>query len=170
MMHRAFHLINTIAQIVALLGGTILIALVALTVISVIGRAINAYGLGPIAGDFELVENGMVCVVFCALPWCQLQFGHVRVDILNRHFPMWLSWGISLVSQCGFILLSFFVTKQLTLGMWDKLSWQETSMILQLPIWWGYAAALPAAMLWVISCIAMSWKVACAYPDGRNLG
>ena len=72
----------------ALAGGFILIALAALTIISVIGRTINAYGFGPIQGDFELVENGTAFVVFCSLPYCQMRFGHVSVDILSRHLPL----------------------------------------------------------------------------------
>ena len=54
----------------ALAGGCMLIVLALLTVISVIGRTINAYGFGPIQGDFELVENGTAFVLQLVFFFC----------------------------------------------------------------------------------------------------
>ncbi len=158
-MSYAAHFIDRLTRITALLGGGVLLLLVGMTVLSVIGRAINNFGIGPIAGDFELVEHGMVTVIFWALPWCQMRFGHVSVDVLARHFPKQIGWYIALLSQMGFILLSFLISLQLYYGMLDKIAWLETSMILQMPVWWGYAAALPASLLWVVSCIITAWQV-----------
>ena len=62
--------IEKATRLFALAGGAMLILLALLTIISVIGRTINAYGLGPIQGDFELV-NGTAFVVFCCLPYCK---------------------------------------------------------------------------------------------------
>ena len=133
-----------------------LILLASLTILSVIGRTINAYGLGPIQGDFELVENGTAFVVFCCLPYCQIHFGHVSVDILSRAFPKWLSYIINVISQLGMMVIAAIITRQLYYGMMDKYHWSETTFILALPAWWGYAAALPASVLWVISCVMAS--------------
>ena len=58
--------IEASAKFFALCGGIMLILLSAMTIISVFGRTINAYGLGPIQGDFELVEHGTAFVVFCS--------------------------------------------------------------------------------------------------------
>ena len=151
--------ISKTATAFALAGGTILLCLATLTIFSVIGRTINAYGFGPIQGDFELVENGTAFVVFCSLPYCQMRFGHVSVDILSRQFPRWLSFMIALISQCGMALIAAIITKQLYLGMMDKYHWGETSFILQLPAWWGYAAAFPASILWVCACLSTSLSI-----------
>ena len=48
----------------------VLIALILLTVVSVVGRALFS---APIPGDFELVEIGMAVAVFAFLPYCQLR-------------------------------------------------------------------------------------------------
>ena len=143
----------------ALMGGAMLIILAILTILSVIGRTINAYGLGPIQGDFELVENGTAFVVFCCLPYCQIHFGHVSVDIISRTFPKWLSYIISVISQLGMMVIAVIITRQLYYGMMDKYLWGETTFILALPAWWGYAAALPASALWVVSCLFASLLV-----------
>ena len=153
----------------ALAGGVVLLCLAVLTILSVIGRTINAYGFGPIQGDFELVENGTAFVVFCSLPYCQIRLGHVSVDILSRHFPLTLSWLINLISQLAMALIAFIITKQLYLGMMDKYQWGETSFILQLPAWWGYAAALPASMLWVVACLSASFSVLTSTSNQEDL-
>ena len=70
-----------------------LICLVALTIMSVAGRTINAYGLGPIMGDFELVEHGTAFVVFCSLPLCQMRYGHVAVDVLSMSISVFCCMG-----------------------------------------------------------------------------
>lgn len=149
--------ITNLTRLTALLGGCVLILLAVMTIASVFGRTINAYGFGPIQGDFELVENGTAFVVFCSLPYCQLRFGHVSVDILSRSFPSWLSYSIALISHCGMSLIALIITRQLYFGMMDKYHWGETSFILQLPTWWGYAASLPASGLWVVACLAASF-------------
>ena len=161
-MTAALSFIHKLSRMAAIGSGLLLAGLALLIVISVTGRAINQFGIGPVPGDFELVEHGMTAVVLYAMPWCQIQFGHVSVDVLSRHFPRPVSWGISMLSQTGFIILSFFITRQLYLGMTDKWTWMETSMILQMPVWWGYAAVLPASGLWVLSCCTAAWQVACS--------
>ena len=148
--------IEKATRLFALAGAGMLILLALLTIISVIGRTINAYGLGPIQGDFELVENGTAFVVFCCLPYCQIRFGHVSVDILARSFPTWLSYLINVTSQVGMMVIALIITRQLYFGMMDKYQWGETTFILALPAWWGYALALPASALWVVSCLAAS--------------
>lgn len=153
------HKVERLTKLFALLGGVMLILLAGLTILSVIGRTINAYGFGPIQGDFELVENGTAFVVFCALPYCQMRYGHVSVDILSRRFPALLSWLIAVVSHSAMTVIAFIITRQLYLGMMDKYLWGETTFILQLPAWWGYAAALPASGLWLIASLSATLAI-----------
>ncbi|MCE2517558.1 MAG: TRAP transporter small permease [Alphaproteobacteria bacterium] len=157
------------ARQLAKLGGIVLLLLAVMTVISVIGRGINAYGFGPIQGDFELIEHGTAFVVFCALPYCQMRFGHVSVDVLARHFPYPLSWGIALISQLAMMVMAFVICRQLYLGMMDKLNWGETTFIIQFPVWWGYAASLPASMLWVVCAAMASLSILRNYAPGDDL-
>ena len=151
--------VEALTKLFALLGGLMLILLAGLTILSVIGRTINAYGFGPIQGDFELVENGTAFVVFCTLPYCQIRYGHVSVDILSRRFPALLSYLIAVVNNSAMSVIAFIITRQLYLGMMDKYQWGETTFILQLPAWWGYAAALPASALWLIACVTATAAV-----------
>lgn len=169
MLSKSHDYMDWMAQQFAKLGGIVLLLLAVMTVISVIGRGINAYGFGPIQGDFELVEHGTAFVVFCALPYCQIRFGHVSVDVLARHFPYALSWGIAVVSQLAMAGLAVVVSRQLYLGLVDKYQWGETTFIIQFPVWWGYAAALPASVLWALCALMASLAVLRDYSPGKEL-
>jgi hypothetical protein len=42
----------------AIAGGAVLVLLTATTMVSITGRALIGIGLGPVPGDYELVEAG----------------------------------------------------------------------------------------------------------------
>ena len=71
----------------AYFGGFILAIIAVVTVASIIGRALLPFGLGPIKGDFEIVEIGCAIAVFSFLPLAQLRRGHVTVDIFVSALP-----------------------------------------------------------------------------------
>ena len=109
--------LDVCAVITAKIGGVVLLALAAMTVLSVIGRGINAYGFGPIQGDFELVEHGMAFCRILFASYCQFRFGHVSVDVIARYFPYPLAWGLTVISQAGMAVMALMITRQLYLGL-----------------------------------------------------
>ncbi len=156
-----------LARGVAILGGMVLILLILLICISVIGRAGNtiahtdsikenytalsdfliASGVGPVNGDFELVEAGIAFAIFSFLPWCQLRRGHATVDLLATTFPRAFNQGVEVLSE---VLLSSFTclfTWRLYVGMSDKMRYGETTFLLQFPVWWAYAASFAVALV-----------------------
>ncbi|MGR3539988.1 MAG: TRAP transporter small permease subunit [Hasllibacter sp.] len=149
-------IIETLALALALAGGAVLLALVALVVASVAGRELaeasraltGARVLGQIPGDYELLEAGAAFAIFAFLPICQLRGGHATVDVftsmMGGALQRWLAafWEVVLAAA---ILL---ITWRLWEGMAGKLprgAWVETTFILQFPVWWAYAAAFAAA-------------------------
>ena len=89
MRSRVDRAIERIAFWTAMAGGAALIVVLVLTVISIVGRSLIFAGLGPIPGDFELVEAGTAFAVLAFLPICQFHRGHVTVDLfLSRAGPM----------------------------------------------------------------------------------
>ena len=59
-------------------GGAVLIAIMALTVVSVVLREVTGR---PIPGDYELVEMGCAIAIFAFLPYCQIIGGNVLVEL-----------------------------------------------------------------------------------------
>jgi TRAP-type C4-dicarboxylate transport system permease small subunit len=154
----AGRIVGGLAKLMALAGGVILTALAVMSVVSIVGRAFSRVGLGPVPGDFELIEAGCAVAVFAFLPWCQFRQGHVTVDLLGSYLPTSLWASLAVIGNVAMSIIALIVGWQLWLGFLDKLENHETSMILQMPIWWGYAAGVAASIVFVITCFYTVWR------------
>ena len=139
----------------ALVGGLVLCALTILIVASVSGRALIGLGLGPVPGDFELVEMGTALAVFLFLPWCYLRGGHATVDLLYMHMPSWFRKTVDTLSDLAMLAVWLVLTWKLWEGLLEKKEYMETTFILQMPLWWAYAFCMVGA---VIGCLAYAAK------------
>lgn len=156
---------NTLAKTMAVLGGIVLSLLIILVCLSVIGRSLNGFfhgpfatllpgfsqwalnaGVGPINGDFELVEAGIAFAIFAFLPLCQLTGGHASVDIFTARLPAGLYRLLRAVIEVVFALVLIMIAVQLFEGMSTKLRNGQTTFLLQFPVWWAYAASLVGAI------------------------
>lgn len=146
--------IYRLANWAALLGGVVLVALTLMVVASVSGRALIDLGLGPIPGDFELVEVGVGIAVFYFLPWCYLKGGHATVDLLYMHMPKWFQRAIVIFSDLLMMAVWLVMTWMLWQGLVEKKEYAETTFILQMPIWWAYAFCFVGAVIGCLSYIA----------------
>lgn len=140
----------------ALAGGLMLLALVVMTVVSITGRALVGVfdffpfdRFGPVPGDFELVEAGCAVAVCTFLPWCQLNRGHVTVDVFLTPLSGRVKASLTLIGNILMTGAAILIAWRMQLGLADKLSYNETTMILQMPAWYGYAGAVVG--LWVFA-------------------
>lgn len=168
-------LVSRLSGIAALFGGVVLVAMATVTTLSVIGRALPGSGLSAVRGDFELVEIGCAVAVFAFLPWCQVNRGHVRVDLVTERLParghaaFGLLGDAALTACSGVILWRLwlgFVEKfphgsdavRALLGMGPKPFFPETTYELQMPVWIPFGLALIGAALFVLACVASLWR------------
>ena len=154
------------ARFMAICGGLVLALLILLICISVVGRSLNGVlhgwigivlpavsawllqaGVGPINGDFELVEAGVAFSIFSFLPLCQISGGHASVDIFTSKLPRGVNRGLQMVIDTVFAIALIIMAYQLYKGMLSKLSYGDTTFLLQFPIWWAYAASLVGAVM-----------------------
>lgn len=134
-----------LARSLAILGGIVLVALTLIVVVSISGRMLIFAGLGPIPGDYEIVEAGTGFAVFAFLPWCQLKRGHATVDLFTSMLSVRVNRVIDLVSEVLMTIVIVLIAWRLWAGMIDKINYGETTFILQFPVWWAYAACMAAA-------------------------
>ncbi len=159
--------IDKIARLFALLGGAMLSTLIILTCLSILGRSINsilhsdalqsimpelaatllATGIGPINGDFELVEAGMAFAIFAFIPLCQLQSAHASVDIFTSRLPKSLNRALRMLVEVTFAAILILIAWQLCQGMLSKKASGQTTFLLQFPLWWAYAVSLTGAIV-----------------------
>ena len=146
--------IHHMARWSALIGGVLLTLLTLLVVVSVIGRSFSGMGLGPVPGDYELVEMGVGVAIFFFMPWCYLQGGHATVDLLYSHMSAGLQRFIRLLSDVLMLAVWLLLSWRLWAGLVDKYTNQETTFILQLPLWWGFALCMLGAVLGCITYLS----------------
>ena len=168
--------VERLARWAAILGGLVLCALVLLICASVLGRgldtfahsdlaarrlpalaeAILAAGIGPIRGDFELVEAGVGFAIFAFLPICQLHGGHASVDVFTERLPIRAQRLLVAFWEIVLSAVIVLIAWRLFAGMLGKRASGETTFLLQFPLWWSYAASLAAA------CVAVVVALHCA--------
>lgn len=162
-------------RVMAALGGIVLMLLILLTCLSVTGRLLNTMlhgwigqvapafsawalelGVGPLNGDFELVEAGIAFTVFAFLPLCQYASGHAVVDIFTARLPARAGRLLIMIIECVFAAVLILIAIQLFDGMMSKRRFGETTFLLQFPVWWAYVAALFPACIAALTGLYMA--------------
>lgn len=166
--------ITRLAQIMALLGGVVLCLIVVMVCVSISGRELGdlahsgwlagvgewliGLGVGPILGDFELVESGIAFAIFAFLPLTQLSGSHAQVDIFTSGMGPRVNRILATFWSIVMAVIIVLITWRLFVGMQDKIRYNETTYLIQFPIWWAYAASFAAAIaasMVSIYCAAM---------------
>lgn len=162
-----YQFFDKLARTFAQLGGFVLAGLIILTCLSIAGRSLNTmlhaelvqtlmpgfaamlldWGIGPINGDFELVEAGMAFAIFAFLPLCQLNGGHASVDIFTSKMSSRANRTLRAVIEVVFAAVVVLIAWQLFEGMESKRNSAQTTFLLEFPIWWAYAVSLVAAVV-----------------------
>jgi TRAP-type C4-dicarboxylate transport system permease small subunit len=177
-----------LSKAMALLGGIVLILLILITCLSILGRAVNTLlhsdtiqahfgifaeallstGVGPIKGDFEIVQAGLAFCIFAFLPWTQITGGHASVDLFVGRLPVAAQRFLAAATEVVFAVVLCVIAVQLKAGLDSKLASGQSSFILQYPIWWGYAASLVsasvAALVGVVTAAARLQEAATGNP------
>jgi tripartite ATP-independent transporter DctQ subunit len=184
-MHRTM---DKLARAMAILGGIVLVLLIILTCVSVLGRGLNTVfhgwigtvlpgiskwfldlGVGPILGDFELVEAGVAFAIFASLPLCQISSSHASVDIFTNNLPRKVNRLLQMIIEIVFAGVLILIAWRLYEGMLSKKSYGETTFLLQFPVWWAYAASLFGAIAAAIAGIYMAGVRTVEVLLGRDL-
>ena len=167
MLHR---LIQTLARLTALIGGIVLIALIILTTLSISGRSISKFfhadyfetsltglaqwvldlGVGEINGSYEVLEAGVAFAIFSFLPITQFYGAHATVDIFTSFLPRRANRWIAAFWEVVLAAVILLIIAQLYGGMERYIRNGQTTLFLQFPIWWAYAASFAAG---VVACI-----------------
>lgn len=152
----AGRLVFGLARVVAIAGGIVLALIAVTTLVSIAGRALIPVGhwigvkLGPIPGDFELVQAGVLFAVFAFLPWCHLTRGHAIVGIFTDRLSVRFNVVTEALMDLLMLLVAVFIAWRHWDGMMEKFGYRETTLLLRIPLWWIYAAGMIGAVTFVI--------------------
>jgi len=139
----------------ALGGGAVLLALMALIAFDVVMR----YALRlPFLGAYEMTELAMALIVFLGLPYCGATGGHVAVDVLSpvldRPALRWVAVAIPLAGAA----LTAIMAWQSALYAFTSRSRGEATNMLRIELW--PFELLTAASLALFSAVLLiqAWK------------
>ena len=149
-------LIYGLSQTMAWFGSFVLVLIAVMSVASIVGRALSGFGLGPVPGDFELVEAGTALAVFCFLPWAHLKRGHALVDMFWGSFPLPMRRVLDILADGLMLLVWLLLVWRMGIALGEYRHNNEVSFILQMPVWWGYAASMTAAL---VGLVAYAWRL-----------
>ncbi len=153
--------LRRLAAALAHLGGAVIGAVALMSTASILGRALLDR---PILGDFELVEIGTAVAGSLFLPYCQAARGHIIVDFFTlRAGPR----AIRALDRVGDLLIAavlLVVAWRTVIGCLDIAQTGETSMLMRVPIWLGYAAMVPGVVAAGVTALAQACGVDTAEP------
>ncbi len=137
--------------------GIIILAFIAiLSTISIAGRSLGALGLKPVPGDFELVEMATALAIFCFMPWTHLRRGHATVDLFWGSIPANFKKYIAITSDLLMLFVWCVLIWQMSGAMQDYYLTHESTMVLLIPLFWGYAFSMVPGCL---GLFAYLWKL-----------
>ena len=149
--------LERMAAALAILGGTVLMAAMIFTVMAVILAAAGR----PVLGDTEIVELAAGVAIASFMPWCQLTHGHIVIDVFTNPLPAAARRALDTIAAAITALVVLVLTWRLILGGFDSFARGRISMFLELPQWWGYAAAGLACAFWTVTAFFILAERAC---------
>jgi TRAP-type C4-dicarboxylate transport system permease small subunit len=139
--------IERAAEALALLGGAVLVAITLMSVTSIAGRWL----LGkPLPGDFELVQLGAAVAIASFLPFTQLQRNNIIVDFFTTRLNPSLQALLDAFGSLTLAAMLALFAWRTTAGAMTVKAAGETSMIMGVPLWYGYALMVPGLVLTVL--------------------
>lgn len=146
---RLRRVLERVSAAAALFGGAVLGAAALFVAVAVLAAAAGA----PILGDVEVVEFAAGVAVASFMAWCQINNGHVAITTFTDGAPPRLRAALDTLAAALVAVVVTVLTWRLLQGGVDSFNRNRMSMFLNLPQWWGIAAAAAPAMLWTLTAI-----------------
>lgn len=154
-MNGFINIVTRLCQFFAIIGGLLLLAIAAMTMVSIIGRFF--FDL-PIRGDFEMTKQGMGLVVASFIPYCILNGGNLIVDFFTSKASAgtqrFLDTVGAVFTGAGLLVFAWKATEAIL----DVRESNEVSGNIDLPVWWIYAGMAPSLWLAVLAAIVLAIK------------
>lgn len=139
-----------LARATALLGGVVLMVIILLACVSIVGRSV---GLGEIRGTYEILEAGVAFAIFCFFPICQMYGGHATVDVFTSGLRPRALQGLRAFWEVVMAAIIVLLSWRLFGGLERYFGNGETTLFLQFPLWWSYAASFAASIIAALTAV-----------------
>jgi TRAP-type mannitol/chloroaromatic compound transport system permease small subunit len=137
-----------LTKVFALAGGLLLLALVAMSVVSIIGRKLTS---SPVPGDIEIMQMGTAVAAAALLPYCEMLGKHLRVDFFTTGMQAHHKAILDAIANLLLAIVGALVawrTAAYTISIHEA---GETSMVLGWPVWPATALIVPSMALFALA-------------------
>lgn len=160
-MHRA---LEKLTAFWAICGGLILLAIVGVTVTNVgafaLDRGARLVGgtVSGLPGYEDFVRLAVACAIPMFFPWCQMQRGHLAVDLFLKRAPQWFDTFIDRFSLVLMAATALFLAYWMVLGMQETKADGALSRVLGWQEWPFYLPGIASLILWALVSIAQLFQ------------
>jgi TRAP-type C4-dicarboxylate transport system permease small subunit len=137
-------------------GGLFILAIVFVTTANVglfaFDRAVRPFGgsIPGLPGYEDFVSLAVSCAALMFFPFCQLQRGHVAVDVFTEKLPKHLRRGLDRAWSAAASLLALFLAYWMLLGLLESRSDGALSPVIGWPLWPFYLPGILSLLLWAV--------------------
>nr|WP_316644102.1 TRAP transporter small permease [uncultured Roseateles sp.] len=148
-----------LSQWAAIAGGLVFSALVAMSIVSIVGRKLIST---PIPGDVELLQ---LCSAFAAasfFAWCHLNQGDVKVDFFTHKAGPRVVHSLDALGSLLVGLFGALIAWRTLAGALSTKDSGEVTMILGWPLWLGQILMVPGFALLALAGLymaALHWRL-----------
>ena len=165
-------LVERLAELWALAGGILLLAIVAVTSWNVgafaLHRVVEPFGMTVegLPGYEDAVRLMISAAALMFFPYCQLRRGHVVVDIFVRALPMALQRGLDRAWLGLTAALAVFLAHWMVIGLAETRADATSTSILGWAEWPFYIPGVVSLALWAVVAARQCAARAEGDPDG----
>lgn len=137
----------------AISGGLVFVALVAMSIVSIVGRKLVA---APVPGDVEVLQMAAASACAAFFAYCHLTSCDVRVDFFTAKLRPALIHRLDAFGSLLFGLVGALLAWRSAEGALMVRASEETSMILGWPLWIAQMLMLPGLVLMALAGLYMT--------------
>ena len=137
-----------LSKALSLLGGLIFVLLVAMSIVSIVGRKLAA---APVPGDVELLQMTAAFACACFFAYCHLIAGDVKVDFFTARASARTIRVLDALGSLLFGLMGAALAWRSTVGALGVQASGETSVILGWPVWVPQMLMIPGFVLMALA-------------------
>ncbi len=128
----------------ATVGGFGFIALVTMSIVSIVGRKVAA---APVPGDIEIMQMGTAVASAAMLAYCEMEHHHLRVDFFTAGLSTAARHRLDALAHLLLALVAAIIAWRTGAGAASLREAGEASMLLLWPVWTVVAAMVPSFAL-----------------------
>ena len=143
----------------AILGGLCFMALVVMSIVSIVGRKLFAI---PVPGDVEMLQMTAAFASALFFAWCHMKRGDVKVDFFTAKLPPRIVHTLDALGSLLVAVVGLLLAWRTGVGAIGVMRSGETSMILGVPQWISQMLMVPGfALLGVVGLYMMAhcWRL-----------